>query len=222
MEPRIVTLRLRTLVFAVAVALVVGLGISGLVRTPAHPKRESGSAASSPRPSSTSARRRPSRANAVTAATVYVRLGQHIFDLPPDQRAAALRAIASRSAAEGYVATQAAQLAELDGVAQRGSGPLTWNVSVLATRLDAFTPTRARVSVWRVGVLSIEGLTAPLSEWTIVTYELVWERHAWRIWSETQAPGPTPMGHPEETPSTPGQMRAALDGFVRYPDGEAR
>jgi hypothetical protein len=150
-----------------------------------------------------------------------VRLGQRIYDMAPDQRITALRAMASRSSADSYVATQTARLAELDGIARRGTGPLTWSVSVLATRVEAFTRTRARVSVWRVGVLSIEGLTAPLAEWTTVTYELVWERHAWRIWSESQTPGPTPMGHPEETPSTPAQMRAALDGFVRYPDGEA-
>jgi hypothetical protein len=88
---------------------------------------------------------------------------------------------------------------------------------VLAWRLDAYTPDRSRVSVWRVGVLSVAGLTAPLAEWTTVVYELVWERGDWRIWSETQTPGPTPRGHPSESPSTPDQLRTALAGFTRYP-----
>jgi len=50
---------------------------------------------------------------------------------------------------------------------------------------------------------------------------LVWERGGWRIWSETQTPGPSPMPHPEATPSTPEELQGALAGFVRYPGGEA-
>lgn len=92
---------------------------------------------------------------------------------------------------------------------------------MLATRLDAITRHRARVEIWRLGTLSIAGLSAPIGEFTTVAYELVWERGAWRIWSETQTPGPSPMAHPEATPSTPTQWRARLEGFVRYPSGEA-
>ena len=149
-----------------------------------------------------------------------MRAGQRIYDLPVDERAGALRALAAPSAADGYVAQQTRQLAELDGIAQRGQGPLTWDVAVLATRVDALTRHRARVEVWRLGVLSIAGLTAPLAEYTTVIYELVWEHGGWRIWSETQTPGPSPMPHPEATPSTPTQWQAALTGFRRYPGRE--
>lgn len=90
-------------------------------------------------------------------------------------------------------------------------------MSVLATRIDAYTSSRSRVSVWRVGILSIDGLTAPLAEWTTVAYDLVWDRADWRIWSETQSSGPTPMTHPDEKPSTPDSLRTALAGFTRYP-----
>ena len=68
-----------------------------------------------------------------------MREGQRVFDLPPAGRTAALRSIAASAAADGFVADQAAQLAELDGAAQRGTGPLTWMVAVLATRMDAYT-----------------------------------------------------------------------------------
>ncbi len=102
-------------------------------------------------------------------------------------------------------------------MAARGHGHVTWDVSVLATRLDAYTAPRSRVSIWRVGVLSVAGLTSPLAEWTTVTYELVWEQGDWKVWSETQTPGPTPMGHPEARLSNPDQMEAALAGFTRYP-----
>jgi hypothetical protein len=73
------------------------------------------------------------------------------------------------------------------------------------------------VSVWRVGVLSVAGLTAPLAEWTTVVYELVWERGDWRIWSEAQSPGPTPRVHPVDPISTPEQLTTSLAGFTRYP-----
>ena len=157
------------------------------------------------------------RAGALAAATSIVRDGQRIYDLAPEPREAALRTLAAAASADGYVAAQARQLAEFDGIARRGQGPLTWHVAVLATRLDAYTAARARVSIWRIGILSIAGLTAPLAEYTTVIYELVWERGDWRIWSETQTPGPTPMGHPEETPSSPADWDAALEGFTRYP-----
>ena len=83
--------------------------------------------------------------------------------------------------------------------------------------LDAYTPTRARVSLWRVGILSVNGLMAPLAEWTTVDYELVWERGDWRLWSETQVPGPSPIEDPNQTPTTPNQWRTALSGFARFP-----
>jgi hypothetical protein len=212
-----ITLRLRTLLLGVLVAGLIGAGLrSMLVSAPPEP------AAGTAAPGASPVRHKSARsaAGAVDAATTFVRQGQRIFDLAPDQRGAALRALAARSAADGYVAQQTRHLAELDGIAQRGQGPLTWDVTPLATRVDALTRTRARVEVWRLGVLSIEGLTAPLAEYTTVAYELVWEDGGWRVWSETQTAGPSPMAHPEATPSSPAEWRAALTGFERYPGRE--
>lgn len=88
---------------------------------------------------------------------------------------------------------------------------------MLATRIDAYSPERARVSIWRVGVVSVSGLTSPIAEWTTVDDELVWERGDWKLWAETQTPGPTPATHPDERPATPNQLHALLAGFTRYP-----
>ncbi len=101
-----------------------------------------------------------------------------------------------------------------------GRGPSRGTSGCSPHALDAYTSSRALVTVWRVGILSISGLTAPLAEWTTDAYELVWERGDWRIWSETQTPGPTPLAHPSETPSTPEQLRTALAGFTRYPGSD--
>lgn len=206
-------------------ALVVGLIGAGARSLLAPGAPESMSASPS---TSTDARITPGASResgrdatgAVRAAARSVRAGQRVFDLAPDARDAALRELAARAAADGYVAQQARQLAELDGIAERGQGPLTWHVGILATRVDAITRHRARIEIWRLGTLSIEGLTAPIAEFATVSYELVWERGAWRIWSETQTPGPSPMPHPEATPSSPTEWRTRLEGFVRYPGRE--
>jgi hypothetical protein len=209
-----VSVSVRVLVIVVVVAAIIGAGARGLlIGTPT-----SDVAPVTPGPAD---RPQPRDARtehgAIAAAVAYVRAGQRIYELPPAQRETALRDLAAPSAADGYVADQARRFVELDRIAARGQGPLTWHVSALATRVDALTHDRARVQIWRLGVLSIEGLTAPLAEYTTVTYELLWHAGGWRIWSETQTPGPTPMGHPEATPSSPGEWRGALEGFARYP-----
>lgn len=160
------------------------------------------------------------RAGAIAAAVTFVRSGQRILDQSPDGRTRALRRLAAPDAVAGYIAQQRRQLEQLDGIAQRGRGQVTWAVGVLATRLDAYSRARARVSLWRVGVLSVRGLTAPIAEYTTVTYELVWTNGDWRIWSETQVPGPSPMPHPESTPSSPAELASALRGYLRYPGSD--
>ncbi len=217
-----VTLRPRTLLMGFVVAMLFGAAAHGLlVGTPSNSSSKVAANSSAPGPSLERAGLlvgfAHTRAGAIAAATTYVREGQRLFDLPSPQRDAALRSIAASAAADGVLGEQARQLNELGGIAQRGQGPLTWMVTVLATRLDAYTPARARVSLWRVGILSVSGLMAPLAEWTTVDYELVWERGDWRLWSETQVPGPSPIADPNQTPTTPNQWRTALSGFARFP-----
>ena len=219
-DPATLQLRARTAVASVLAATLVGAGARGLLTPARPPVHATATPSSGPGPRTDApipAGFARTRAGAIAAATTDIRQGQRLYEMAADARVAALRGMASRAAAGAYVAEQTQQLAELDGIAARGDGPLTWDVGVLATRLDAYTPSRALVTVWRVGILSITGLTAPLAEWTTDAYELVWERGDWRIWSETQTPGPTPLGHPSETPSTPEQLRTALAGFTRYP-----
>jgi hypothetical protein len=217
-----VTLRARTLAVALAATALTGMGARGLLASPPTTPRSSAiPAARTPGPRSTTAGLptgfAPTEAGAVAAAATYLRQGQRLLDRSTADRLAALRAIASSAAANGYPTQVSAELAELDGIAARGQGHLTWAVSVLATRVDAYRAGRARVSIWRVGVLSVTGLVAPLAEWTTVDDELVWERGDWKVWAETQTPGPTPAPHPDARPSTPGQLQAALAGFTRYP-----
>ena len=202
MTPRSITLPARTLVIG---ALVLVLGGAALHASLAHPGTVT---QTKPAPRTTSAGPNVERdgllagfthnqAGALTAATTYVREGQRVFDLPPAGRTAALRSIAASAAADGFVADQAAQLTELDGAAQRGTGPLTWMVTVLATRMDAYTPQRARVSLWRVGILSVDGMSSPLAEWTTVDYELRLGIRRLAHLVRNPSPRPHPAGRPK-------------------------
>ena len=94
-----------------------------------------------------------------------------------------------------------------------GSGPMRYEQAVLATRLDAFDNDRARVSVWSVGVLSRLGVAAPQAGWTTSVFELVWERGDWKVWSESEAPGPAPELNKGAVPATSAEYDAALHNF---------
>ena len=94
----------------------------------------------------------------------------------------------------------------------RGSGPIELRVGVIATRVDAFSPDRARVRLWRVAVVSRDGMTNPGEQWATVTYDLVWEQGDWKIWSETDIPGPDPAATATKL-ATPSELEAELAGF---------
>jgi hypothetical protein len=153
----------------------------------------------------------------VAAATTLVRQGQHVFELDPASRDEALHGVVASEAADGWMRQQHQWLDDLDRVAAHSQALVTWQVGVLATRVDAFTRNRARVVLWRVGILSTEGFVAPVATYSIVTYEFVWQAGDWKVWSETQQPGPTPVVSPNERPALPEEFRDALEGFTRYP-----
>ncbi|MGH9015251.1 MAG: hypothetical protein ACRDZ1_15145 [Acidimicrobiia bacterium] len=155
---------------------------------------------------------------AVAAAVAYVNLGDLIVSLAPEEAASVLRRVASDSA-DGFVEAQLASFEQLQQALARGAGTARLRVGVLATRVEAFSRERARVSLWRVSVLSRDGMTNPGEQWATTTYELVWEDGDWRIWSETLTPGPTPVPTGGRAVA-PDEFEAQLGGFVDYPGGD--
>jgi hypothetical protein len=83
---------------------------------------------------------------------------------------------------------------------------------VVATRVDAYASDRARVRLWRVAVLSRDGMTNPGEQWATVTYDLVWEQHDWKIWSESLTEGPSPSPTDAQL-VTPRELETSLAGF---------
>jgi hypothetical protein len=113
-----------------------------------------------------------------------------------DDLAAAQRSIAADATREAQVTDSLDALHRLR--TSLPAGLLDYRVAVLAAHTTAHTTDAVQVVIWRVGVITINGHGAAQT-WATVTYELVWERNAWRILSETSTPGPVPNA-PAPTP----------------------
>ncbi|MDP9335451.1 MAG: hypothetical protein M3Q30_19390 [Actinomycetota bacterium] len=157
-----------------------------------------------------------SKDGARTAAAAYVLTGQVLIDLPPTAVDAAVRLMSSAGSADVQVSTTEQQLEQLRAVLAPGTGLTRYLQAVVATRVDAFTPDRARVSLWNVGVLSRIGVAAPQAGWTTSTFDLVWERGDWKVWSETISPGPAPALNGGAAPATSDELEAKLEGFTPW------
>lgn len=152
------------------------------------------------------------KSGARDAAIAYVQLGDLLLSLDPSAAADVLRRVASRDSSDQFVQSERAGFTQLRNALGRGSGPIRLRVGVVATRVDAFSVDRARVRLWRVAVLSRVGMTNPGGQWATVTYDLVWEHGNWKIWSETDIPGPDPAATASRL-ATPSELEAALAGF---------
>jgi hypothetical protein len=152
----------------------------------------------------------------VAAAVRFVTQGDRVLNLGPTDAAAFLASMAARETASSFVTQQQANFDALRNAVAAGSGPTRLHAAVAATRLDAYTPARARVRLWRVLVVSRQGMTSPGEQWATIAYELVWQAGDWHIWSEDDTAGPTPAltGDP---PASPSRLETTLTGFQAYP-----
>jgi hypothetical protein len=213
-----VTLSRRALVIGALAMLIIGLAAKTLLFRDA-------SGGSRPEPSAPTAAQEPhvdaagvpvgfarTEDGARDAGIAYVQLGDFVLSLDETAAADVLRRVASRDSGDQFVETELAGFAQLRNALGRGSGPIRLRVGVVAARVDAFSPDRARVRLWRVAVLSRDGMTNPGAQWATVTYDLVWEQGSWRIWTETIVPGPGPAATGTDV-ATPSELEAELAGF---------
>ena len=139
----------------------------------------------------------------------------------PAEVESAIRTMAAEGAADAQLADTTTRLTAARSALAGSTAPIEYHQAILATRVDAYTPERTRVSVWNVGVLSREGVASPpQAGWTISTFDLVWERGDWKVWAETIVPGPAPITNNAAMPATSAQLRERLAGFTDY--GTAR
>lgn len=155
---------------------------------------------------------------AVAAAAAFVTTGQALLDTDPLAAEEAVRRMAASATADAQVKDVLSRLAAVRETLAPGTGPIVYRQSPISWRVDGYTPDRARVAVWSVGILSREGIAPPQAGWTTSTFDLVWERGGWRIWAETLTPGPAPLLDGSATPATSSQLAAALRGFTDFGD----
>lgn len=155
---------------------------------------------------------------AVAAAAAFVTTGQALLDIDPLAAEEAVRRMAASATADAQVREVLARLADVRETLAPGTGPIVYRQSPISWRMDGYTPDRARVAVWSVGVLSREGIAPPQAGWTTSTFDLIWERGDWRIWAETVTAGPAPLLDDSATPATSSQLATALRGFTDFGD----
>jgi hypothetical protein len=153
------------------------------------------------------------REGAVAAATGFLLTGQALLDLAPTQVNDAIGVMTASGSRAAQVTRTTRQLTDLREALSDGTGPILYAQSVLATRVDAYTPRRARVSMWTVGVLSRRSAAPPQAGWSITTYDLVWEDSDWKLWSDDRDAGPAPMLNAGAPPATADELAERLEGF---------
>lgn len=156
---------------------------------------------------------------AVAAATTYLSTLHGLALGEASAREKAVRRMAA-AAAPDIVDQTLAGMAFLDGVVDEARATLPSARAFLrevpvAYDLSRFDPARARVEVWSVGVVLIEGRTQATEVWSTNTVELAWEQGDWRLWSWARVPGPVPAAS-LDPPTDPAEVLAAINGWEGY------
>ncbi|MQS09547.1 hypothetical protein [Streptomyces alkaliphilus] len=120
---------------------------------------------------------------------------------------------------EGFERAYSPAFLERLGLTADGSPPegLTFvsRTSPIGTRLVDYTDDTATVAVWSNALLGMagDGSTRPVTtSWYTSTFELVWVEGDWRILSDEQESGPTPVPG-DNRASTAEEMAEAIEQF---------
>lgn len=205
----------------VAGAIVAALGLGLAVRViggtatgtaPGPPPAAEAAAERPPGPPVASQR---SEEGARAAAVTYATASQDWLYLSDEEIDRAVRAVATPAAATALSRETVVELRAARDALRQSPGRVWWLVRPLASRVERFEPTSARVVVWAVTVLSASDVALPQAEWMRVAVDLAWLEGAWRIQAVADTPGPTPMTGVKDRPWQPEPLDAALDGFQR-------
>ncbi|MFD3551006.1 hypothetical protein ACFWWA_02800 [Streptomyces goshikiensis] len=116
---------------------------------------------------------------------------------------------------EAYSASFLTRLGlDANGNAPQGSTFVTRTVPV-GTRVESYSDATAKVAVWYTGLIGMSGekSTDPVrTTWMTWTFELSWAGDDWKILSDTQQDGPTPVPG-DGTASTSDDMSKAIKEF---------
>lgn len=154
------------------------------------------------------------------AVDYLVTVRQRLVYLTEEAGTEVIAAWAAPGVASGTIERDVTEAAALRGRLTADGGQVWWVVSPLAIRVEAYSPDRARVSVWQTSVIASGAdpavsteATQPMARFQTDTVELVWSDDRWTVWSTTSTDGPTPMLAPSLAIATPDVFMSSLDGF---------
>lgn len=156
-----------------------------------------------------------SESGAASAAISYATAAQSWLYLGDDQLGPAAEAVIATADRERLVEQLVEDVRLLRDQLDSSTGVVWYVVSPLATKVDAYSTSRAVVRVWVVRVLSADGVAVPQSGWSTLTFDLVWERGDWRVAEVGEAEGPTPQLEAGAQPWAASYVDESLAGFTR-------
>jgi hypothetical protein len=157
---------------------------------------------------------------AVAASLAYATASQRWLYFTDAEIEAAVTEIATPIAAPRLVDDVIADVTMARDQLTRSQGPVWWLVRPLAWRVEHFSTTESRVSVWTITILSAAGVAAPQTEFLTVTLDLSRIDGDWRVDGVRDTPGPTPITGPQDQPWDAEPFAESLEGFTRI-DGES-
>lgn len=161
------------------------------------------------------------REGAAAAALAYLAVLPSLVAAEPTEREAVLAELTAPGSANVFTETLEG-LALLDRTllearaALPGARVLVREVPVSYT-VAAYDDQRARVEVWSLGVVLIEGRTDATEVWSTNTVELTWAEGTWRVWAWSRRPGPVPAPS-TDSPTPPAAVLAGVGSWeaLRY------
>ena len=152
-------------------------------------------------------------AGALAAAGTYATTGQALIDMAPTELADAVRRYSAAGSESDQISEVTTEVASLRHALSSGQGRIQYVKSVLATRLSSYSPERAEIQVWAVGVLWRQGAAEPQADWTTSTFVLVWEDDTWKVETESITSGPAPAPNGGTPPVSATELDRLLEGF---------
>ena len=144
-------------------------------------------------------------------------LGDPRVLLDPRRRAGVLSVVATASYAATYTGRGAAALEATRrgpiGQSLAGGARTAYFGTPIAYRVVSYSPDQAVVEGWGVSVVGNEDGVDPQATWGKTLTTLRWQSGDWRVDSVEAKDGPTPSLADGQTPSSPADFFARLDGL---------
>ncbi len=131
----------------------------------------------------------------------------------PATRTRTYKAITTRHARPGLLALALSSQGVLRRNLAGGPGPVVLRGAPLGYRIVSYSPARAVVDVWSVGIVG-GSARRPVATWESTLVTLDWEHGAWRLDAFRSEPGLTPAA--ANTRSDPDQVLIDQDKYHGY------